>query len=49
MDKVLLKLKGKSSKELSDWSHKFKGWIDTKDGEYISYSYSKDFELNENW
>lgn len=49
MDKVLLKLSGKSSKELSNWSHKFKGWLDTKDGEYISYSYSKDFELNENW
>lgn len=49
MDKVLLKLKGKNAKKLTDWSHKFKGWIETKDGELISYSYAKDFELQKNW
>lgn len=49
MDKVLLKLKGKNAKKLTDWSHKFKGWIETKDGELISYSYAKDFELQNNW
>lgn len=49
MDKVLIKLKGKNAKTLTDWSHKFKGWLETKDGELISYSYAKDFELQENW
>lgn len=45
MDKVLLKLKGKEAKKLTDWSHKFKGWIDTKNGEIIDYKYAKYFEL----
>ncbi len=49
MDNVLSKLKGKSSKKLTDWSHKFKGWIETNDGELINYSYSKDFDLQKNW
>lgn len=49
MDKVLLILKGKNAKKLTDWSHKFKGWIETNDGELINYSYSKDFELQKNW
>lgn len=49
MDKVLLILKGKNAKKLTDWSHKIKGWIETKDGELINYSYSKDFELQKNW
>jgi len=49
MDKVLLQLKGKEAKKLTDWSHKFKGWIDTKNGEIIDYKYAKYFELEKNW
>ena len=49
MDKVLLELKGKNAKKLTEWSHKFKGWIDTKDGELIDYKYAKYFELEKNW
>ena len=49
MDNVLSKLKGKNAKKLTDWSHKFKGWIETNDGELISYSYAKDFDLQKNW
>lgn len=49
MDKVLVQLKGKEAKKLTDWSHKFKGWIDTKNGEIIDYEYAKDFELEKNW
>ena len=49
MDKVLACLKGKEAKKITEWSHKFKGWIETKNGEYIDYSYAKDFELSKNW
>ena len=49
MDKVLKFLKGKSAKELTEWSHHFKGWIDTKDGEAIDFKYAKEFELTKNW
>ena len=35
MDNVLDKLKGKNAKKLADWSHKFKGWIETNNGELI--------------
>ncbi len=49
MDKVLDKLKGKNATILTNWSHKFKGWIETNDGELISYSYAKDFDLQNNW
>lgn len=49
MDKVLTKLKGKSAKNLTDWSHKFKGYIDTKDGQIIDYKYASDFDLDKNW
>ena len=49
MDKVLFRLKGINAKKLTEWSHKFKGWIETKDGELIDYSYAKDFELQKNW
>lgn len=49
MDKVLKQLKGKEAKKLTDWSHKFKGWVETKNGEIIDYGYAKDFELDKNW
>ena len=49
MDEVLKKLKGKSASKLTTWSHKFKGWLDTKEGQKIKFDYSKYFELNKNW
>jgi len=49
MNKVKKQLKEKNSKELSDWSHHFKGWINTKNGENISFKYAENFELYENW
>lgn len=48
MDKVLSKLKNKSAAQLTEWSHLFKGWTDTKNGEIINYSYAKYFELTKN-
>ena len=49
MNKVLSQLKGKEAKKLTNWSHKFKGWTDTKNGELIDYKYAKYFELDKNW
>lgn len=49
MKKVLFELKGKSAKKLTEWSHKFKGWIETKNGEIIDYKYAKDFDIKKNW
>lgn len=49
IDKVLNKLKGKEAIKLTNWSHTFKGWIETKDGEAIDYSYAKDFDLSKGW
>ncbi len=39
------KLKNKTSKELSDWSHNFAGWKKTKNGQIIDYSYAKFLDL----
>lgn len=49
MNEVLKTLKGKSASKLTTWSHKFKGWLDTKEGQKIKFDYSKYFELNKNW
>ena len=49
MNKVIKKLKDKTSNELTNWSHNFKGWINTKPGKIISYSYAKDFDLIKGW
>ncbi len=49
MNKVLSQLKGKEAKKLTNWSHNFKGWTDTKNGELIDYKYAKYFELDKNW
>lgn len=44
------KLKGKSAAELTKWSHNFKGWKDTKNGEIIDpKKYAKYFSLDEGW
>ena len=45
IDKIINTFKNKSAKELSEWSHQFKGWIDTKDGEIISFRYAKHLEI----
>ena len=49
INKVINKLNGKTAQELSDWTHNFKGWIDTKNGEIIDYKYAKYFDLEEGW
>ena len=44
---VLMKTEGKSAKQLSDWSHYFKGWIDTDMGKEINMKkYAKYFDIN---
>ena len=45
MDEVIRKYKNLSSKDLSNISHKYKGWIETKNGEIIDYKYADFFEL----
>lgn len=47
--KVVNKLKGKEAVKLTNWSHQFKGWIETKNGEKIDYSYSESFDLDKGW
>ena len=47
IDYVLMKTEGKSAKQLSDWSHYFKGWIDTDMGKEINMKkYAKYFDIN---
>ena len=45
LDLVIAKFKGKSAKSLSDWSHRFDGWINTKEGEIIKYSTSNSLDI----
>ena len=50
LKKVKNKLEGKTSKELSDWSHNFVGWQQTKNGQIIDYKkYINNFDLNKGW
>ena len=50
MNRVKTKLRNKTSKELSEWSHNFKGWKDTKNGKIISYTkYASYFDLEKGW
>ena len=39
------KLKKYDAKSLSDWSHKFKGWKETNNGQAINYKYAKYFDI----
>lgn len=41
------KLKKYSATYLSNWSHNFKGWKDTKNGNIIDYKYASYFDINE--
>lgn len=50
LEKVKKKLKGKNANELSEWSHNFNGWKNTKDGQIIEFKkYVNDFDLNKGW
>lgn len=46
LDRIYDKFKDFGSVEISDYSHKEKGYMSTKKGEIISYAYAKDIELN---
>lgn len=41
LDYVKTKLKGCSAGKVSDWSHNFKGYKETKNGQIIDYKYAK--------
>lgn len=46
LERIYLKFKDFGSVDISNYSHKEKGYIATKQGEIISYSYAKDICLN---
>ena len=45
LDEVYKKYGNKSSKELSELSHDFIGWKETKDGEIIDEKYAKELHI----
>lgn len=45
LNKIIDAFKGMSAKDLSDWSHKFIGWVETKDGEIIDFKYAKELKI----
>ena len=45
IDKVINLFKNKKCSEISDLSHQENGWIDTPNGELISYKYSHDLKI----
>lgn len=46
LDRIYEKFADFGSVEISNYSHKEKGYMSTKQGEVISYSYAKDIQLN---
>lgn len=46
LERIYVKFKDFGSVEISNYSHKEKGYNSTKKGEIISYSYAKDIQLN---
>lgn len=46
LERVYLKFKDFGSVDISNYSHKEKGYSSTKPGEIISYSYANDIQLN---
>lgn len=46
LERIYEKFKNFGSADISDYSHKEKGYSSTKQGEIISYAYAKDIELN---
>ena len=45
IDKVINLFKDKKCSEISDLSHKENGWINTPNGELISYEYAHDLKI----
>lgn len=46
LERIYEKFKDFGSVDISNYSHKEKGYTDTRKGEIISYAYAKDIELN---
>lgn len=46
LERIYAKFKDFGSVDISNYSHKEKGYLSTKQGEIISYSYAKDIQLN---
>lgn len=46
LERIYKKFAGFGSADISNYSHKERGYIETKKGEIISYAYAKDIELN---
>lgn len=46
LEKIYEKFKDFGSVDISNYSHKEKGYCETKQGEIISYAYAKDIQLN---
>ena len=46
LDRIYEKFKNVGSVEISDYSHKEKGYNATKTGQIISYAYAMDIQLN---
>ena len=46
LNRINRKFKNFGSVEISNYSHKEKGYVETSKGEIISYAYAKDIELN---
>lgn len=47
LDYVKTKLQGYTAGKISDWSHKFKGYEETKNGQIIDYKYAKYLDLSD--
>ena len=45
IDEVKKKFDGKTASELSDWSHKFIGWKNTKESKIIDFKYAKELNM----
>lgn len=46
LERIYLKFKDFGSRDISDYSHREKGYSSTKQGEIISYSYAKDIQFD---
>ena len=46
LERIYVKFKDFGSVDISNYSHREKGYSSTKQGEIISYSYAKDIQLN---
>ena len=46
LERIYVKFKDYGSVDISNYSHKEKGYKSTRPGEIISYAYAKDLQLN---